>query len=167
MKLYELTDEYAKLMEMMEEDGEDNQALQDTLEMIGLDIADKADGYGMVLKNVEAEVKAIRDEEKRLANRRRVLENNSERLKLRLKKALEFMLFVSGEKPTVKGKFFTMSLRKSEAVVIDEDVDLEKVNPKYVAVKREANKDEIKKCLKDGGFLAWAHLEERQNLSIR
>lgn len=167
MNLYELTGEYAQLMELMDQDGEDDQALQDTLEMIGMDIADKVDGYGKVLKNLEAEAKALREEEKRLANRRRALENNSERLKLRLRNALEYMTFVSGQKQAVKGQLFTMSLRKSEAVVIDDDVDLEKVLPKYVVVKREPNKEEIKKSLKDGGFLAWAHLEERQNISIR
>lgn len=171
MTLYELTNEYADLMRVLEQEAEpgsiEDLAIQDALSMVKLDIAEKADGYGKILRTLDAEIKAIRDEERRLAGRRRSLESNAERLKDRLRKSLEYMEVCSGEKPVVKGDLFTMSLRRSEAVVIDDTVDLEKVNPRYVTVTRTPNREEIKKSLKEGGFLSWAQLEERQNLAIR
>ena len=70
MNLYELTDSYQKILQLIEDGGE---GLEDTLESITDAIEDKADGYGKVIKNIEAQIEAIKNEEKRLADRRKSL----------------------------------------------------------------------------------------------
>jgi septation ring formation regulator EzrA len=70
MNLYALSANY-QLIQMMIEDGQEG--LSDTLESLNDAIEDKAVGYAKVMKNLEAQAKAIKDEESRLADRRKVI----------------------------------------------------------------------------------------------
>ena len=55
MNLYELTGAYLQIQNMIEEGAE---GLEDTLESIQDALEDKADGYGRVIRNLEAQAKA-------------------------------------------------------------------------------------------------------------
>src|SRR5690606_32690570 len=68
MNLYELTGAYLQIQNMIEEGAE---GLEDTLESLNDAIEDKAEGYGKIIRNLEAQANALREEEKRLADRRR------------------------------------------------------------------------------------------------
>lgn len=80
MKLYDLTNNYREL-QMMIEDGVDPSALEDTLQAIEESIQDKAQNIALLIRNLEADTEAIKLEEKRLADRRRAVENNCKSLK--------------------------------------------------------------------------------------
>ncbi|MFA2689216.1 siphovirus Gp157 family protein, partial [Bacillus cereus] len=80
MKLYDLCSNYREL-QMMIEDGVDPSSVADTLQAIEESIQDKAQNIALLIKNLEADTEAIKLEEKRLADRRRSVENNCKSLK--------------------------------------------------------------------------------------
>lgn len=80
MKLYELTDKYAELQQMIE-DGADPVALTDTLEAIEGAIEEKVEAIYRLRQNLLADIEALKAEEKRLADKRKALEDQVEWLK--------------------------------------------------------------------------------------
>jgi len=169
MTLYELTDEFMRLQQWLEEeDADEDQALADTLEMISQDFEEKADGYGMVIKNLEAdaaEIKAQEDilmeEVKRLKAKRTGYEKQTDRMKEALRKALE----LTGKK-NLKTEKFTFGTRKSSNVVITVD-SVWDIPDDYLRYKDpEPDKTAIKEYLKDNEC-EWAHIETKVTLSLR
>lgn len=79
MKLYELTGKYAELQAQME-DG-DHEAVTDTLESIEGAIEEKVEAIHRLYRNMQADIDALKAEEKRLSEKRKVLENEQKRLK--------------------------------------------------------------------------------------
>ena len=79
--LYELTSEYMELLTLAEDPDTDPQAFADTLEGLTGEIEDKADNYAKVLRMLDGDAQAIRDEERRLKARREAIENNIKRMK--------------------------------------------------------------------------------------
>ena len=65
MKLYELTNDYLALLDAIDNDEMPEEAIADTLEAITASIEDKADSIACVLKNLDAEIVAIKTEETR------------------------------------------------------------------------------------------------------
>ena len=170
MTLYELTEEFLRLQQWLEEeDTEEDQALNDTLEMISQDFEQKADGYGMVIKNLEAdaaEIKAQEDilmeEVKRLRTKRSGIENNTDRMKEALRKALE----LTGKK-NLKTEKFTFGTRKSSNVVIDAESIYDLPDDCLRYKDPEPDKTAIKDYLKDHPECEWAHIETKVSLSLR
>lgn len=167
MKLYEIAQEYLALMQAIENDDIPEEAIADTLEAITAEIEDKADNIACLLKNIDAEIVAIKAEETRLAERRRVKEKSAERIKQYLSDVLQGAAIDKVE--TARNR---ISFRKSEAVeVIDEDAFFEfAVTHRsdlltYSAPK--ANKTEIKKALKGGEVVEGAKLVVNQNIQIK
>ena len=119
MTLYEITGELLELQNMIEE-GADPDVVNDTIESVEFDLGQKAEGYVMVIRNLEAQAKAIKDEEKRLREKRLAAENGIERLKKRLFDSMN----ATGKKKLNAG-VFTLSIQKNGGalpVIIDEDV---------------------------------------------
>ena len=119
MTLYEITGELLELQNMIEE-GADPDVVNDTIESVEFDLEQKAEGYVMVIRNLEAQAKAIKDEEKRLREKRLAAENGIERLKKRLFDSMN----ATGKKKLNAG-VFTLSIQKNGGalpVIIDEDV---------------------------------------------
>ena len=83
MTLYELTAEYAGLLDAYysaETDAEAAEALE-KLEAACQDITAKANAYARLIRNVDGEIKALKAEEKRLNDARKAREKMVERLK--------------------------------------------------------------------------------------
>lgn len=105
--LYELSNEYLQLLEMLEDDV-DEQVFKDTLEGIEGEIEIKADGYAKVMKQLEGEVEMIKGEIERLTSRKKTIENNISRLKDSLKGAME----ITG-KTKFKTELFSFAIQKN------------------------------------------------------
>jgi transcriptional regulator of heat shock response len=99
MKLYELTANYAHVLEMAEEIGMED--LKDTLESIQDAIEDKAENIAKLIKCWEADAKAIKEEEQRLADRRKSLENKIASTKEYLQNQLEVSGLQKVKRPTI------------------------------------------------------------------
>ncbi|XRD24083.1 siphovirus Gp157 family protein [Lysinibacillus fusiformis] len=154
--LYQLNNAYAQLQQMIE-DGQEG--LEDTLDSITDAVEEKLEAYAMVIKNIESDVEGIKSEEKRLAERRKVMENGI----VRMKQAIAETLQNSGQ-DKVKTEKFTFSWRKSSKVEVS---NIDNLPQQYVKVERTISRAELAKALKAGEQIEGAQLIENQLLSIR
>ena len=164
MKLYELTNDYLALMSAIDNDEIPEEAIADTLEAIVGSVEDKADNISCILKNLEAEITAIKAEEDKLAKRRKAKENSYERMKEYLSESLQKMGIDKIE--TARNK---ITFRKSEKVVCDEKFLTWALNLRDDLVtfsEPKANLTAIKKAIKDGEEIVGAELQIKQNIQI-
>jgi len=154
--LYQLNNAYAQLQQMIE-DGQEG--LEDTLDSITDAVEEKLEAYAMVIKNIESDVEGIKSEEKRLAERRKIMENGV----VRMKQAIAETLQNSGQ-DKVKTEKFTFSWRKSSKVEVS---NIDSLPQQYVKVERTISRSELAKALKAGEQIEGAQLVENQSLSIR
>lgn len=130
-------------------------------EALEMDRNAKLEGCALFVKNLESDVEAIRAEEKRLAERRRVMENKAERMRDYV--ACSMVTFGDRKFETAR---VSLSLRKSEAVAV---LDAAALPREFVAVKTTEAPDKaaIKKALKAGQDVPGAQLETRQTLQVK
>lgn len=166
MRLFEITAAYQSFMDAIENGEIPESAIADTLESITATLEEKADNTACVIKNITAEIFALKAEERKLAERRRIKENQVERLREYLSNAL-----IQSEHTKIETARNKISFRKSESVQIDdESAFIEwamKDNDEYLTYKEPAiNKTAIKRALADGKEVKGAYIEQRQNLQI-
>lgn len=161
MTLYELTAEFQELLNMMEDPEVDDQVLADTLAAVAGEIEAKAEGYAAVITILEGDVTAIKAEEHRLAERRRVFEARITRMKDTVKAA---MLLANKQK--IESPLFTLTIRKTApSLVIDDEGAIPECYWKQAdpTIDKVALKNDIKAGLECG----YAHLESGQTLNIK
>ena len=154
--IYTLTGDLLAIQRMIEDGVE---GLDDTLESIELAVADKLEGYAMVIKNIQSDIDGLKAEEKRLSDRRKAMENNVERMKQAMRDAL---LTVEGNR--LKTDKFTFSFRKSTSVQITDET---LIPPQFIETETKVVKTDIAKMLKDGAQIPGASLVENQSLQIK
>lgn len=159
--LYELTSEYLQLLEMAEDPDVDLQTIADTMEAIGGEIEDKADGYARVMKQIEANAAGIKAEIDRLTARKTSMENNVKRMKETLQAAME----ATGKKK-FKTALFSFGIQKNPASLKIDDPD---AVPENFLIPQPPKVDSaaIKDALKAGAMYNFAHLEQGESLRIR
>ena len=165
MTLYELTSDYLNLLELAEDPDTDPQAFVDTLEGIEGALEDKADGYAKVMRMLDGDALAIREEERRLEARRKAIENNIKRMKSALQYAME-----STGKVKFKTTLFSFGIQNNPASVVMDEQYIENIPERFLKYKdpeidRKAIKDAIKAGDQDA--IDIAHLEQSQSLRIR
>lgn len=91
--LYDITDEYKELLDLLQTTDADDEVIQTTIESTGLkdDFRNKVDSYLYVIDELEAISERIREEEKRLAERRRMQERNARKMKETLTDTMELL----------------------------------------------------------------------------
>ena len=157
MTLYDITGEYLQLLEY----ADDEQLFLDTLESITGELEVKADGYGVVISEIEAKVEQFKKEIQRLTDRKTAMENAIKNMKDRLKGAMELM-----ETNEIKTEHYTFKIQKNggaQPIKITGEVPAN-----YKRVIYEDDKDKIRKDLEEGKELDFAKLLERgTHLRIR
>ena len=167
MTLYEITGELLELQNMIEE-GADPDVVNDTIESVEFDLEQKAEGYVMVIRNLEAQAKAIKDEEKRLREKRLAAENGIERLKKRLFDSMN----ATGKKKLNAG-VFTLSVQKNGgALPVIIDADVENMPKEMLKIDIKPDTKKIAELLQDEEksrfYSKFAHFAERgESLRIR
>lgn len=160
MKLYEIDN---AIMECV--DSETGEIVDfDKLNELTMAREDKLEGVGIAIKNLRAEAKAIRDEEKSLAERRKVLENRADGYMRWLTDVLNGEKF---ETARVKCGF-----RKSSRVRIDDSKFFswaisQDRNDLLNFSEPKANKTKIKEVILSGESIPGVALEETVNLNVR
>lgn len=158
MTLYELTDEYKQLLEMMEDPDIDPQIITDTMEGVQGEIEIKAEGYIRVMKELEAEADKINNELKRLGNRWDSCQTNIKRLEESLLTTMQVM-----DKPKIQTEHFRLSIAKNGGLKPMKITG--EVPPEFC--KLEPDTKRIREALSNGE-LDFAHLEERGvHLNVR
>ncbi|MFM7855051.1 MAG: siphovirus Gp157 family protein, partial [Flammeovirgaceae bacterium] len=118
----------------------------------------KSIAYGHVIRRLDAECDIIDSEIKRLQSIKRSRESALERLKMRIKAAMETFGMDKVQTPTLK-----LSFRKSESVEV-EDVNALPSMYKTLKVTESPDKTLIKESLKLGKEIPGARLVTNNNL---
>ena len=121
----------------------------------------KLEGIGCYIKNLTAEIDAIKSEistlSKRVSNKKRKIEH--------LKKYVTESLNLAGQNKFETAKV-AYSFRKSKSVNV---IDLDKIPDEYVRLKTEKSPDKtaIKKAIISGETIPGASIETSMNLQVR
>ena len=158
-KLYELATGY-KNIEYLIELGEDKEELEAVLNAIGGEIEDKAENIAKLIKNYEADIEAFKTEEKRIAERRRTLEN----IVKRLKEYLFNNMKLTNKTKFKKGTFsFNIVKNPPSAEITNADI----ISSDYKVLTETIDKKAILTDLKEGKDVQGAILKQNESLRIR
>lgn len=156
--LYSLTQDCKNLLNLAGSMDEDElQTFNDTLEAILGEIEVKADGYAVVLAEIEGRINTVNREIGRLEAIESALSNTRRRMIDRLKTAMEEI--GTKEIKTDLHRFKIVGNGGKQPMDIDEGCVPEEYMKKEV--KMSPDKDKIRKALESGECLTFAHLEDR------
>lgn len=147
---------------------ETQEELDKAIDECGIELEKKIENIGCFIKNLEADTKALKEEEANLKHRREVAEKKIESLKKYLNGYL--MAVYPNDADRAKWKFNTakvvMGFRKSTTVEVP---NLDKLDKDFLKVKTEVSADKIaiKDAIKSGKTVDGAFLQENVNLSIK
>ena len=162
--IYEITQDYLRIMEMASDPELNPEVIADTFEGIEGELEIKAENYAKVMKNLEGDIAALKAEEERLAKKRKAIENNIKRMKGTLQEAME----LTG-KTKFKTELFSFGIQKNAPSVVIDAADIRDIPEEYLKFKEpEVDKTAIKNAINAGvDFEGLAHLEVSQSLRIR
>ena len=170
-KLLELVGEWQEVANMILDPDVDRQTIEDTLEGISGEIEMKADGYGMVIRNLEMESAALKAKKayvdkisKDLGKEISGIDNDVEWMKNRL---IDAMIAIGKDEEGIKTDRFEFKLKGTggqQALKTTEDVPDEF---KKTTIVVENDNEKIREYLKDH-TVDWAWLLPRKkNLVIK
>lgn len=153
MKLYEID---AAILDCI--DTESGEIIDETkLENLKIERDSKIENVCLWIKNLNAEIEALKAEKQAFAHRQQVAENKVESLKKYMTTYLDGKKF-----ETTKVK---VSFRKSESVDVS---DLSAIPKEYLKFKEpEADKTKLKQALKKGETFKGVSLVEKNNIQIK
>jgi hypothetical protein len=162
--LYTLTGERLALQHKLEELDFDTETIADTLEGESTELTAKIESYGFVIRNLDSFTEAMKAEEKRMAERRKVHENRVEHIKNWL-----LLNMVACHITKIECPSFTISTKDNPPSVV---IDSEELLPTDYWRQPETppaapDKKLIAQAIKDGFEVAGAHLERAKSLSIK
>ena len=162
MKLYEIPEEYRKVLEGVQVDEETGEILgTDALVEFAGDLNETIKNTGLYLFELDSEAQQIDAQIKRLKARKDGMTRRAETLKNLMLDAM-----TSSGLKNVSDPLVTVYLRKSTATIVD---NMELIPKDLLRVKVETSPDlvAISKTIKSGIEVPGAHLEERQNVNIK
>jgi len=166
--LYELKGQWQNLQEAMSFSGdeESKNIIQEAINSIDGSIEEKADGYAKVIKNIEADITALKAEQDRLSDRKKSLERHKDNMREALQQAM-----TETGKTNIKTSLFTFAIRQSAPAVETGEgfVAWAEANAKeYLKYSVDVNKKAIAEALKAGKDIPCAAFAEpKQSLTIR
>lgn len=162
--IYEIKNEFNTLWSILEDELIDDEALVGAWDTATEDLADKLENCCKYIKNEEAVIAGLKEEEERLNARRKAKENAIKRLKQLMQDAMN----VAGEKKLPCGTFTVSIQNNAPSVVMDEQY-IENVPAEFLRMREpEVDKKKILEALKEGKELdGLAHLQQTSSLRIR
>lgn len=162
--IYELTNEFSLLWDLMEEGTLDDEALIGAFDCTKEELTIKLEGYCKFIKNLESDIAGLKSEEERLNARRKTMENTVSRCKEAMKVALNTV----GEKKITCGTFTVAVQNSTPSVILDEQY-IENIPEEYLVPQEpKIDKKKIKADIDAGKDLdGIAHLETSTSLRIR
>lgn len=161
MKLYELTESYLNLQELLENPEVPQELITSALEQVGEELEIKAENIAKLIKTLEVDITGFKEEEKRLSDRRKSLENRVKNLKEYLDGAMK-----ATGKIKFKGKLFSFNIQKNALGVSILD---EKLIPKEYLIEQAPviDKKAILNDLKNGEDIPGVEIKQTESLRIR
>lgn len=165
MNLYELTGDILKLQDLLAS-GEvvDAELLKDVISDTEADYEAKIESYAMVIKNLSADIAALKEEADRLNSRRKTLEANIDSLKSRM-----FDSMKATNTPKIKGRLFTISIQANGGKIpVIVDVDTADLPDELVKIEEKPDLDAISKFIAANPDTKLAHFGQRgESLRIK
>ena len=161
MNLYELTENYRNLQELLDNPEIDQEIITNALDEVGEQLEEKAENIAKLIKTLEVEVNGYKTEEKRLADRRKTLENRITGLKSYIDAAMK----ATGKKK-FKGQLFSFNIQKNPPSVKITDNTL---IPKKYYIQQEPllDKKTVLAELKNGVIVPGTEILQTESLRIR
>ena len=157
MNLYELSVAFQEVQNMEL----DPEVMKDTLDSIEDAIENKAENIAKLVRNLESDVSAYKEEEDRLKTKRQAAENKVKWLKT----YLEDNMKLTG-KTKFKSGMFNFSIQKNPASV---NITDERIIPDEFLIQQppKVDKTSLKEALKSGIEVPGAELKQTEGLRIR
>ena len=161
MKLYQLTENYQNLWDLVEDETIDLSIVETALKTVEGAIQEKAQNLAVFIKSLGADIEVIKAEEKRLADRRKALENRQAGIKNYLQSQLEM-----AKLDKIKTAVITVSMQNNPPAVqiIDEAIipaQYKTIVPQTFTIDKKSIADDIKKGISVPGA------ESTQGRSLR
>ena len=161
--IYELTEDYIKLLSMAEDPDIEEEVFLDTLEGIEGALEDKAEGYAKVMRQLETNASGLDAEIKRLQERKTLVTKNVERMK----KTLQTMMEATG-KTKFKTELFSFNVQNNPPSLVMDSEDIETIPMEYLVPQDpKIDKTKIKADIKAGKEITFAHMEATKSLRIK
>lgn len=167
MKLYEIADDYRDFMTAIEDGDLPEEVIEDTLAALEGAFEAKADNIACLIKELEFEAAAIKQEAAALNERAKAKARRAERLRGYLGSTMLML-----DMPSIETARNRVRFTKSEGVHIDDEAAFVKWAAgkfdKFLTYKDPApNKTAIKAAIKGGMEIEGVWIEERKNLQIK
>lgn len=161
-KLYELTELYQNIWELIGDDETDVETLETALKQIEDNIEVKAESIAKLVKGIDGDIASLKEEERRLAKRRKTLENKQINIKLYLENQLKLM-----DINRIKTPIFTISLQRNPPSVriLNEDAIPDKYKKMETIIS--VVKKDLLEDLKLGEIIDGAEIKQEKSLRIR
>jgi hypothetical protein len=164
MNLYELSTEFAEIKSILDEcDGDVTEVDAKWLARIeqnSLSLQQKFEGCCMVVREWKAEAKALEEEEKRISDRRKAVQNRVDRFYAYMQACME-----AGGINKIKTPLFSVALQNNPPAVLVENED--QIPPEYMEQTVKICTSKIKQDLKAGVDVPGAKLVNGQHVRIR
>lgn len=164
--LYDLTQERLALQNKLETLDFDSQTIQDTLEAGSTELEAKITDYGYVIKNLDVFTDAMKAEEKRMADRRKVHEARVEHIKTWLLTNMEACGIMKIDCPA-----FSIAVKANPPkVVVDEigTIPMAYMRALPIVIPEPVpNKKLITDAIKAGLTVNGCHLEQSNRIEIK
>lgn len=161
MKLYELTENYLNLQELLENPEVPQDLITSALEQVGEELEIKAENIAKLIKSLEVDIAGFKVEEKRLSTQRKALENRVKNLKEYLDGAMK----LTGKRK-FKGELFSFNIQPNTPSV---EVLEEKLIPEKYFIKQDPVLDRkaVLSDFKNGEDIPGVEIKQTESLRIR
>lgn len=163
-EMYELSEDYRQVLELMEEDDWDEQTARDTLEAVFGEIEYKAESMAKIIRMFNASAETAKAEADRLSARAKSFNNKADFIK-----SVLFENMKAINKTKIKTPLFTISIAKNggkEPLKITGSLD--DIPGKYLIPQPPVPNNDAIRALLTEKEVEWAHLEPRgEHLGIR
>lgn len=160
-KLYELTNSYTNLLELLDNKDVPAELVVKSLGEVKEEIEDKAENIAKLIKMLEVDIEGYRAEELRLQVNRKSLENKVDSLKDYLEESMKAI-----GKTKFKGKLFSFNIQKNAP-----SLDIESMDhiPGQYLIEQEPKLDKkaLLKDIKEGLEIIGVQLKQTESLRIR
>lgn len=161
MKLYDLSQNYLNLQELLEDESVGFDMINKALNEVNGEIEAKAENIAILIKNLESDAEGIKKEEDRLSVKRGTIENRIKGLKNYLDTNMRVL-----NKLKFKTKLFSFNVQNNPPTV---EVSDEKLIPKEFFVEQSPKLDRkaLLAALKEGKEIDGATIKQTKSLRIR
>lgn len=157
--LYQIQSDYMELLDMAGDPEVDEQTLLDTLEGIKGEFAEKVENYCKVIRQVEADGKALKEEADRLKERANTCTSKAKAMKEAIKKAM-----VETGNTSIDAGLFKLKVVNNGGTCALKTKDITEIPKEFIKMVPQIDTDAVKgylKTLPEGVECAWAWYEER------